>query len=105
MNAKNSMRYHRGLMREGAVLPSVGAAAAMVPGVVRRIVAHLAELHHLRHCVEVEELREAVLGSCLLELNVLIKEERNRAHASIDKLPKDSKFVDSMVRALSDNLP
>jgi hypothetical protein len=85
-------------MREGAVLPSVGAAAAMIPGVVRRIVAHLSDLHHLKHYVEVAELRESVLGSCLLEINVLIKEERNRAHATTEKLPKDSKFVDSMVR-------
>ena len=70
---KDSMRYHRGLMREGAVLPSVGSAAAMVPIVIRRIVSNLSELHHLKHYVEVSELRESVLGSCLLELNVLMK--------------------------------
>lgn len=40
----------RGLMRGGAILPSVGAAAAALPGLIRKAVDELAEVHQVRCC-------------------------------------------------------
>ena len=37
----------RGLMQEGAVLPGIGAAAASLPGQIRRVVEALGNLHQV----------------------------------------------------------
>ena len=43
--------HKRALMQEGGVLPGVGAAAAALPGQIRRVVAELADVHQVCVCV------------------------------------------------------
>jgi hypothetical protein len=37
----------RGVMQGGAVLPSVGTAAAALPGLIRKVVNELADVHQV----------------------------------------------------------
>ena len=46
----------------------------------------------LRHDTELSELRRAVLQAACAELDVLLREEEQRAHAVPDRVPKDSGF-------------
>lgn len=80
---------HRTLTQEGATLPGVGAAAALVPALLRAVVSELADLHQLRHHVEVSELRCIVAGAALAELRALLAEEQQRALAAPSKVPRD----------------
>ncbi|KAG1663405.1 hypothetical protein FOA52_011683, partial [Chlamydomonas sp. UWO 241] len=86
----------RGLWREGCMLAGCGAAAAALPGALRRCVSALAEVHQVRHYAELAELRRLVLQSACVELGVLLREEGHRTHAAPARVPKDSAFKDSM---------
>jgi hypothetical protein len=77
-------------MMEGALMPCIGSAAAQLPSVIRQVVSALADVHQVRHYVELAELRRAVLQSALVELRVLLHEEEHRGLAVPDRTPKDS---------------
>lgn len=79
-------------MMEGALMPCIGSAAAQLPSVLRRVVSALADVHQVRHHVELSELKRAVLQSAVVELGVLLQEEAHRALATPERTPKDSKF-------------
>ncbi|GIL43562.1 hypothetical protein Vafri_1262, partial [Volvox africanus] len=82
----------RGLLQEGATLSAVGAAAAALPAHIRAACSSLAGLHQLRHHVELADLRRAVLQYGVTEMAVLLREEAYRAHAPVERPPKDSMF-------------
>ncbi|KAF5842461.1 hypothetical protein DUNSADRAFT_7070 [Dunaliella salina] len=82
----------RGLLRGCALLASVGAAAAILPGIIRKAVDDLANVHQIRHYLELAELRRTVLQYASVEMGVLMQEEVHRAFAAPPKIPKDSKF-------------
>ena len=54
--------HKRALMQEGGMLPGVGAAAAALPGLIRRVVAELADVHQVCVCVYVWAQREGKGG-------------------------------------------
>ncbi|KAG2448660.1 hypothetical protein HYH02_006017 [Chlamydomonas schloesseri] len=82
----------RGLLQEGATLAAVGAAAAALPAALRAAAASLAELHQLRHHVELADLRRAVLTYGVTEMGLLLREEAHRAQATVERQPKDSMY-------------
>jgi hypothetical protein len=79
-------------MMEGALMPCIGSAAAQLPSVVRRVVSALADVHQIRHHVELSELRRAVVQSAVVELGVLLQEEDTRDLSVPDRTPRDSRF-------------
>lgn len=68
----------RALMQEGALFPAVGAAAAKLASVVREAVQALADVHQLRHAVELSDLRREVLVAAAAEMGMLLREEALR---------------------------
>ncbi|GAX75360.1 hypothetical protein CEUSTIGMA_g2804.t1 [Chlamydomonas eustigma] len=96
----------RSLMQEGAVLPAVGAAAAALPALIRKVVGTLADVHQVRaalkHASDMSELRQRVLQYSLVELQVLLQEEQHRAHAVPYRVPKDSLFRETMGKGVGD---